>query len=84
MEFDQGSSMSKEDTMRLFRSKGYNTKIVWWNLNSRNTTAPETDNMGNIFLSGYNPMLLKYLQVGFDAKAFLDTLLTEYAKNIGK
>lgn len=84
MEFDRGSSMSKEDTMRLFRSKGYNTKIVWWNLNSRNTTAPETDNMGNIFLSGYNPMLLKYLQVGFDAKAFLDTLLTEYAKNIGK
>lgn len=84
MEFDRGSSMSKEDTMRLFKSKGYNTKIVWWNLNSRNTTAPEMDNMGNIFLSGYNPMLLKYLQAGFDAKAFLDTLLTEYAKNIGK
>lgn len=84
MEFDQGSSMSKEDTMRLFKSKGYNTKIVWWNLNSRNTTAPEMDSSGNIFLSGYNPMLLKYLQAGFDAKAFLDTLLAEYAKNIGK
>lgn len=84
MEFDAGSRTSKEDTMRLFKSKGYTTKIVWWNLNSRHTTCPEMDNSGNIFLSGYNPMLLKFLQVGFDAKAFLDTLLTEYAKCIGK
>lgn len=84
MEFDQGSSMSKEETMRLFKSKGYATKIVWWNLNSRNTTAPEMDNSGNIFLSGYNPMLLKYLQVGFDANAFLHILLKEYAECVGK
>lgn len=84
MEFDQGSSMSKEETMRLFKSKGYTTKIVWWNLNSRNTTAPEMDNSGNIFLSGYNPMLLKYLQVGFDANTFLHTLLKEYAECVGK
>jgi hypothetical protein len=27
-------------------------------------------------------MLLKYLQAGFDAKKFLDTLLAEYAKQI--
>lgn len=82
MEFDQGSSMSKDSTMRLFKSKGYTTKIVWWNLNSRNTTCPETDSHGNIFLSGYNPMLLKFLKAGFDGKKFLYTLLLEYAKCI--
>ena len=84
MEFDQGSSMSKDRTMQLFKEKGYTTKIVWWNLNSRHTTCPEMDSSGNIFLSGYNPMLLKFLQAGFDAKAFLNVLLYEYAKRIGK
>lgn len=84
MEFDSGSSMSKDATMRLFKEKGYTTKIVWWNLNSRNTTAPEMDNNGNIFLSGYNPMLLKYLEAGFDGEKFLYKLLEEYAKNIQK
>jgi hypothetical protein len=83
MEFDCGSRTSKEETMRLFKEKGYTTKIVWWNLNSRNTTAPEMDNSGNIFLSGYNPMLLKYLQAGFDGNKFLYALLHEYAKCIG-
>lgn len=82
MEFDAGSSMSKEKTMQLFHSKGYTTKIVWWNLNSRNTTAPEMDNHGNIYLSGYNPMLLKYLEAGFDGSKFLYKLLREYAKTI--
>jgi hypothetical protein len=84
MEFDRGSRTSKDATMQLFKEKGYTTKIVWWNLNSRHTTAPEMDNSGNIFLSGYNPMLLKFLQAGFDAKAFLHTLLQEYAKSVGK
>lgn len=84
MEFDQGSRTSKDATMQLFKEKGYTTKIVWWNLNSRHTTCPEMDSSGNIFLSGYNPMLLKFLQAGFDAKAFLYTLLFEYAKCIGK
>ena len=83
MEFDRGSSKSKDETMRLFKSKGYTTKIVWWNLNSRNTTSPEMDDSGNIFLSGYNPMLLKFLQAGFDGNKFLYTLLREYAKCIG-
>ena len=82
MEFDRGSRSSKEETMKLFKSKGYNTKIVWWNLNSRNITCPEMDADGNIFLSGYNPMLLKYLQVGFDSNAFLDKLLSEYSRAI--
>ena len=82
MEFDRGSNSSKKETMELFKSKGYNTKIVWWNLNSRNITCPEMDADGNIFLSGYNPMLLKYLQVGFDSNAFLDKLLSEYSEAI--
>lgn len=84
MEFDCGSRTSKEKTMQLFKEKGYNTKIVWWNFNSRNITCPEMDDSGNIFISGYNPMLLKYLSVGFDAKKFLEVLLAEYAKNISK
>lgn len=82
MEFDRGSSMSKDATMRLFKSKGYTTKIVWWNLNSRHTTCPETDSYGNVFMSGYNPMLLKFLKAGFDGTTFLYTLLQEYAKRI--
>jgi hypothetical protein len=84
MEFDCGSSMSKEATMRLFQQKGYTTKIVWWNLNAYHTTAPEMDNKGNIFLSGYNPMLLKFLEAGFDGNTFLYKLLREYAKAIQK
>lgn len=82
MEFDMGSSSSKEATMRLFKEKGYKTRIVWWNLNSRHITCPEMDSDGNIFLSGYNPMLLKFLQAGFDGNQFLDSLLREYAKAI--
>jgi hypothetical protein len=84
MEFDMGSRSSKEETMKLFKSKGYNTKIVWWNLNSRNITCPEMDADGNIFISGYNPMMLKYLQVSFDAKAFLGKLLDEYSRAISR
>lgn len=82
MEFDVGSSQSKDKTMKIFREHGANTKIVWWNFNSRNTTCPEMDNYGNIYISGYNPMLLKYLEAGFDGEKFLDKLLDEYAKNM--
>ena len=84
MEFDCGSRTSKEATMSLFKSKGYTTRIVWWNFNSRHTTCPEMDSDGNIFISGYNPMLLKFLQAGFGAKAFLHTLLFEYSRCVGK
>jgi hypothetical protein len=84
MEFDCGSGQNKDDMMRIFKNNGMgNTKLIWWNFNARNTTCPETDKYGNIFLSGYNPMLLKYLQAGFDGNAFLRNLLEEYAKNIG-
>lgn len=84
MEFERGSYQSKVELQNLWKQNGYTTKIVWWNLNSRNVTCPEMDNMGNIFLSGYNPMLLQYLKAGFDGAKFLDVLLKEYANNIGK
>ena len=82
MEFDRGSNMSKEKVMQKFNANDVDTKIIWWNFNARATTAPELDEYGNIFLSGYNPMLLKYLESGFDGKKFLSKLLREYAKNI--
>ena len=82
MEFDCGSSMSKDATMKLFKSKGYSTRIIWWNLNSRNITCPEMDNDGNIFISGYNPLMLKFLKAGFNAEEFLNNLIEEYKKAI--
>lgn len=81
-EFDCGSSMSKDVTMQLFKSKGYPTRIIWWNLNSRNITCPEMDNDGNIFISGYNPLMLKFLKAGFNAEEFLNNLIEEYKKAI--
>ena len=82
MEFDYGSSMSKDRTMQLFKSKGYPTRIIWWNLNSRSITCPEMDNDGNIFISGYNPLILKFLKAGFNAEEFLNNLIEEYKKAI--
>lgn len=82
MEFDLGSSMSKKATMKYFKEKGYKTRIIWWNFNSRNTTVPEIDADGNIFISGYSPFLLKYLQAGFDGNKFLDKLLEEYKNKL--
>lgn len=82
MEFDYGSTMSKTETMEFFKRRGYKTRIVWWNFNARNTTTPEMDSDGNIFISGYSPFLLKYLEAGFDGNKFLDNLLEEYKKKI--
>lgn len=82
MEFDEGSKYSKDVLMKLWKEKGYKTKIVWWNFNSRATTCPEMDGEGNIFMSGYNPMLLKFLSTSFDSQKFLDKLLDEYKKAI--
>lgn len=82
MEFDAGSHQSKKELKELWDRKGYTTKIVWWNFNSRATTSPEMDESGNIFLSGYNPMLLKFLESGFNASQFLDKLLDEYKKAV--
>lgn len=82
MEFDCGSALSKKETMRLFKEKGYKTRIIWWNFNARNTTTPEIDSDGNIFIAGYSPFLLKYLESGFDGNKFLDKLLEEYKKKV--
>lgn len=78
MEFDWGSSASKETVMQLWKENGYKTKIIWWNFNSRAKTCPETDEYGNIFMSGYNPSLLGFLESRFDGKQFLYKLLSEY------
>ena len=82
-EFDVGSSQSKSELESLWKEHGYTTKIVWWNLNERNITIPEMDHNGNIYLSGYSPMLLKFLETGFDGTAFLNKLLDEYKKAVG-
>lgn len=83
MEFDMGSNQSKSKVMKMFKDKGIKTKIVWWNIsNGRGKTVPETDEYGNIFMSGYNPYLLKYLESSFDGERFLSKLLSEYKKNI--
>lgn len=78
MEFDDGSNQSKRETMEIFKQKGANTHIIWWNLNTRATTSPELDKYGNIYLSGYSPQLLAMLEVGFNQERFLNKLLDEY------
>ncbi len=84
MEFDCGSHESYNQVMQLFKHNNVHTKIVWWNFNSRATTVPELDENGNIFMSGYSPMLLKFLQAGFNGKLFLMKLLHEYYKNVNE
>jgi len=83
MEYDRGSNCEKDKLMADWASKRIKTKIIWWNFNARNKTAPETDQYGNVFMSGYSPMMLKYMEVGFDAHQFLQKLLGEYVKNMG-
>jgi hypothetical protein len=85
MEFDWGGNDANRRTMDEWRRNGIKTKLVWWNFNSRNTTAPQsikTDANGNIFISGYDPTMLKFLSCEFDAEKFISKLLTEYAKTI--
>lgn len=80
MEFDRGSKQSKDELQAMWKANGYTTKIIWWNLtNGRGKTVPEMGANGNIYMSGYSPMLLKYLQAGFDGEAFLDELLYAYS-----
>lgn len=82
MEFDCGSNQSKEQTMKIFKEHGAETKIVWWNLNVRNKTVPEFDEYGNIFLSGYNLQILKLLENRFDMSTYIDKILEKYKKDI--
>jgi len=82
MEFDYGSNMSKEKTMKMFKERGAETKIIWWNLNDRNKTVPEFDEYGNIYMSGYNIQLLKLLENKFDMSSYIDKVLEDYKKKI--
>lgn len=82
MEFDYGSRQSKEETMKLFRENGAETKIIWWNFNDRNKTVPEFDEYGNIFLSGYNIQMLKLLENKFDMTSYIDKILEDYRKKV--
>lgn len=82
MEFDIGSHQNKVSLQNLWKSRGYTTKIVWWNFNARNKTVPEFDDMGNVFISGYSPQILKFLEVGFDGERFLNKLLDEYKNKL--
>lgn len=85
MEFDWGGNDANRRTMNEWRRNGIKTKLVWWNFNARNTTSPQsikTDANGNIFISGYDPTMLKFLSCEFDAEKFISKLLTEYAKTI--
>lgn len=84
MEFDWGSNQSKKEVMQLFKKNGANTKIIWWNFNDRNKTVPEFDEYGNIYLSGYNIQMLKLLENKFDMTAYIDKLLEDYKKKVGK
>lgn len=83
MEFDYGSNQSKEETMKIFKEHGAETKIIWWNLNDRNKTVPEFDEYGNIYLSGYNLQILKLLENKFDMTTYIDKILEKYKKDIG-
>ncbi len=81
MEFDAGSSTSKDSLEDYMKREGIETKIIWWNFNA-NATVPELQDNGNIYISGYSPHLLKFLETGFDGEAFLNKLLYEYEKKI--
>jgi len=82
MEFDRGSSDSKAKTMQIIREAGAKTRIIWWNFNDRNRTAPEFDEYGNIYLSGYNMQTLKLLEDDFDMTKYIDKILKKYVKDI--
>lgn len=82
MEFDCGSKQSKEETMKIFKEHGAETKIIWWNLNDRNKTVPEFDEYGNIYLSGYNLQILKLLENRFDMSTYIDKILQEYKEKV--
>lgn len=83
MEFDYGSNTNKEQTMKLFKEIGADTKIIWWNLNDRNKTVPEFDEYGNIYVSGYNLQMLKLLENKFDMTTYIDKILEDYRKKVG-
>lgn len=85
MAFDDGAQKSNIKVMEKWRKDGIPTKLVWWNLNKcerMSTVSIRTDDNGSIFISGYSPNLLQFLESSFDGEAFIAKLLTEYASHI--
>lgn len=84
MQFDQGSSQSKDSAMSTLRHYNPNIKIIWWNLNHNRSTFPETDEYGNIFMSGYSAQLLQFLESGFNSQEFINRLIENYKKTYNR
>lgn len=82
MEFDYGSRQSKEETMRIFKEAGAQTKIIWWNFNNRNRTSPEYDEYGNIYMSGYDLQSLLLLPGIINMDEYIDRIIENYKKKI--
>ena len=82
MQFDEGSSLSKSEAMKVLQKRNPNLRIIWWNFNTRRVTFPETDKYGNIFLGGYNPTLLKFLEAGFNGQELIDNIVNEYKEKM--
>lgn len=78
MQFDEGSAQRKDVAMKLLRKNHHQIKIIWWNFCSNYVTIPETDEYGNIFLSGYNPRVLEFLDPNFSFGNYVDNLVAEY------
>lgn len=82
MEFDVGSSTSKDEWMRLVKQAGAHTKLIWWNFNDRHRTTPEYDEYGNIYMSGYDIQALLQVPGVMDMEEYINRLLKEYAKKV--
>ena len=73
--------INEEDEIRIDKSEAEDKAINYilkLPRGENKVIVTAIDESGNIFISGYNPMILKYLEVGFNAKAFLNKLISEY------
>lgn len=82
MQFNSGSANTKDKAMEILQKRNPNLRIIWWNFDVEDTTFPETDSYGNIFLGGYNPLLLKFLEVGFNGQELVDKIVNEYKEKM--
>ena len=82
MQFNSGSNQSKDEAMKILMERNPKLRIIWWNLCSSETKFPETDIYGNMFLSGYNPTLLKFLETGFDGQKLIDNIIENYKQKM--
>ena len=82
MQFNSGSANTKDKAMEILQKRNPNLRIIWWNFKVSKSTSPETDEYGNIFLGGYNPLLLKFLEVGFNGQELIDNIVNEYKEKM--